>query len=200
MTNEHESPLDGTQKKWTQPVHVKTAKDLIGKVDKCSKVFTSHQGKFGTQWQNVFPCKKLGLKFDDQQLRISICLRLGAQIAVAHTCHRGKRVERDGLHGLSCTKCTGRFSRLSTLNSLVKQTLRSLDLSSMLEPRGQYRTDGKRPDGVTKIACEMGKQLVTDVTLVAALARPVACFEVLYATRDPPPPRLKRVRLRSIAN
>ena len=29
LTNEHESPLDGTQKNWTQPVYVKTAQDLI---------------------------------------------------------------------------------------------------------------------------------------------------------------------------
>ena len=40
----------------------------------------------------------------------------------------------------------------------------------MLEPRGLYRTDGKRPDGVTMIPWEMGKQLVWDVTFVDALA------------------------------
>ena len=40
----------------------------------------------------------------------------------------------------------------------------------MLEPRGLYRTDGKRPDGVTMIPWEMGKQLVLDVTVVNALA------------------------------
>ena len=33
-----------------------------------------------------------------------------------------------------------------------------------------YRTDGKRPDGVTMIPWEMGKQLVSDVTVVDALA------------------------------
>ena len=40
----------------------------------------------------------------------------------------------------------------------------------MLDPRGLYRTDGKRPDGVTLIPWEMGKQLVWDVTVVDALA------------------------------
>ena len=59
---------------------------------------------------------------------------------------------------------------VATLNSLIKQTLESLDLPSMLEPRGLYRTDGKRPDGVTMIPWEMGKQLVWDVTVVDALA------------------------------
>ena len=55
-------------------------------------------------------------------------------------------------------------------NSLIKQTLESLDLLSMLEPRGLYRTDGKRPDGLTMYPWEMGKQLVWDVTVVDALA------------------------------
>ena len=64
----------------------------------------------------------------------------------------------------------GRFSRHATLNSLIKHTLGSLDLPSMLERRGLYRTDGKRPDGVTMISWEMGKQLVVDVTVVDALA------------------------------
>ena len=40
----------------------------------------------------------------------------------------------------------------------------------MLEPRGLYRTDGKRPDGVTMISWEMGKQLLWDVRVVNALA------------------------------
>ena len=171
LTNELESPLDGTQKNWTQSFYVKTAQYLISRIDdKRSKVFNAHQGKFESQWLDVVPCKNLGLKLDDQQLRISIGLRLGANICVVHMCHCGKRVERDGLHGLSCTKSAGRFSRHATFNSLIKQTLGSLNLPSVLEPRGLYRTDGKRRDGVTMIPWEMGKQLVWDVTVVDALA------------------------------
>ena len=138
--------------------------------DKCSKVFNDHQGKFGPHWLNVVPCENLGLKLDDQQHRISIGLRLGANICVAHTCHCGKRVERDGFHGLSCTKSAGRFSRHATLISLIKQTLGSLDLPSMLEPRGLYRTDGKRPNGATMNPWEMGKQLSWYVLVVDAVA------------------------------
>ena len=40
----------------------------------------------------------------------------------------------------------------------------------MIEPIGLYRTDGKRPDGVSMIPCEMGKQLAWAVTVVDALA------------------------------
>ena len=134
LTIEQESPLDGTQKNWTQPLFVKIAQDLISRMDdKRWKIFNAHQGKFGSQWLNVVPCKNLGLKLGDQQFRISIVLRLGANICVAHTCHCGKRVEPDGLHSFSCTKGAGRFSRHATLNSLIKQTFGSLDLPSMLE-------------------------------------------------------------------
>ena len=60
-----------------------------------------------------------------------------------HTCHCGKRVERNGVHSLSCTKSAGRFSCHATLNSFMKLTLRSLDLPVMLKPRGLYSW----PDG-----------------------------------------------------
>ena len=76
LTNEQESPLDGTQKNWTQPVFVKTAQGLISRMDdQRSKIFNAHQGKLGSQWLNFVLCKNLGLKLDDQQLRISIGLR-----------------------------------------------------------------------------------------------------------------------------
>ena len=152
MTNEQKNSLDGTLKHWTQPVYVRYAQDLIFRMDdKRSKVFNAHQRNFGSLWLNVVPCKNLGLKLDDPRLRIAIGLRLGANISVARTCHCRKRVERDGLHGLSSTKTAGRFSRHATFNSLIKQPLGSLDLPSMLEPRELYETDGEHPDVVTMI-------------------------------------------------
>ena len=39
---------------------VKTVKDLISRMDdKRSKIFNAHQGKFGSQWLNVVPCKMM---------------------------------------------------------------------------------------------------------------------------------------------
>ena len=99
LTNEQESPLNGIQKIWTQPVFVKTAQDLISRInDKRSRVFNAPKGKFGSQCLNVVPCKNLGLKHDDQQLRISVCLRLGANICVALTCHYGERFDWNGVY------------------------------------------------------------------------------------------------------
>ena len=47
----------------------------------------------------------------------------------------------------------------------------SLNLPSMLLPRGLYRTDGKRPDGLTMIPWGMRKKLVWDVTVDAHALR-----------------------------
>ena len=46
----------------------------------------------------------------------------------------------------------------------------SLELPSMLQPRGLYRTDVKRQDAFTMIHWEMGEQLLWDVTVVYSLA------------------------------
>ena len=143
---------------------------LISRMDdKCSTIVYAHQGKSGSQCLNVVVCKNQGLNLDDQQLRNSNGLRLGPNICVAHTCHCGKKVERDGLHGLSYTKSSGQFSRHATLNSLIKQTIGSLDLPSMLEMCGLCRIDGKRLDEVHMIPWQMRIQLVWDVTVVDAL-------------------------------
>ena len=95
----------------------------------------------------------LGLKLDDQQLRISIGLRLGANICVEHTCHCGKRVERDGLHGLSCTKSAGRFSRHATLNSLIKQTL---EVSTCLQCSNHVDSTELMANARTVLPCFLG--------------------------------------------
>ena len=74
-------------------------------------------------------------------------------------------------------------------------------LPSVLEPRGLYRIDSKRPNGVTVLPWEMGKQLVCDVTVVDALApsrlnQGSLCKPGNTATEAGP----QRVKLRGIAN
>ena len=124
----------------------------------------------GSAWLNVVPSKNLCLQLPDQQLRISLSLRLGSKICEKHTCRCGKLVEENGHHGLSCARSAGRFSRHHNLNTLVKQALSSIKVPSNLEPHGLTRTDGKRPDGITLAPWEEGKQLVWDVTRVYLLA------------------------------
>ena len=82
----------------------------------------------------------------------------------------GKDVTEDGWHGLSCLKKAGRFTRYSNLNDLTKQSLSSTHIPSVLKPRHLYRTDQKRPDGLTLVPWAVGKQLLWDVTVVNSLA------------------------------
>ena len=82
----------------------------------------------------------------------------------------GKDVTEDGWHGLSCLKSAGIFSRHSNLNALIKQSLSSTHIPSVLEPRHLYRTDQKKPDGLTLVPWADGKQLLWDVTVVDSLA------------------------------
>ena len=134
------------------------------------KRLNAYQHMFGSARLNVVPSKNLGLKLTDQQLRISISLRLGAKICEKHTCRCGKLVEENGHYGLSCARSAGRFSRHRILNILLKQALSSIKVPSILEPNGLTRTDGKRPDGITLAPWEEGKQLVWNVICVDLLA------------------------------
>ena len=52
----------------------------------------------------------------------------------------------------------------------MKQSLSSTHIPSVLEPRHLYRTDQKRPDGLTLVPWADGKQLLWDVTVVDSLA------------------------------
>ena len=122
--------------------------------------FNAFQYRFGSQWLNVSPFKNLRLKLSNQQLRIAIELRLGSKICERHKCVCGKDVTEDGWHGLSCLKSAGRFSRHSNLNALIKQSLSSTHIPSVLEPRHLYRTDQKRPDGLTLVPWAVGKQFL----------------------------------------
>ena len=116
------------------------------------------------------PVQKFTFITVNQQRRIAIGFRLGSKICERHKCVYGKEVTEDRWHGLHCLKSAGRFSRRSNLNALIKQSLSSTHIPSVLEPRHLYRTDQKRPDGLTLVPWAVGKQLLWDVTVVGSLA------------------------------
>ena len=82
----------------------------------------------------------------------------------------GKNVTEEGWHGFSCLKSAGRFSRHSNLNALIKQSLSSTHIPSVLEPRHLYRTDQKRPDGLKLVPWAVAKQLLWNIAVVDSLA------------------------------
>ena len=165
------APKNEIQKNWTEPIFDREIADLISRLEPTDvKRFNAFQDRFGSQWLNVIPCKNLKLKLSNQQLRIAIGLLLGSKISERLKCVCGKDVTMDSWHGISGLKSAGRFSRHSNLNAIIKQSLSSNHIPSVLEPRHLYRTNQKRPDGLTLVPWAVGKQFLWDVTVVDSLA------------------------------
>ena len=54
-------------------------------------------------WLKALPISSLGLRMDDETLRIAIGLRLGCPLSLPHICaHCGEHVDQFATHGLSC--------------------------------------------------------------------------------------------------
>ena len=113
----------------------------------------------------------LGLHLDDETVRVSVALRLGAPICQPHRCRScGRTVTPLGLHGLSCLKSAGRHPRHAHLNDVVRRSLSSAGFPAVLEPVGLDRGDGRRSDGLTVFPFREGKCLTWDATCVDTFA------------------------------
>ena len=121
-------------------------------------------------WLSAAPICPLGLKLDNDSLRIAVALRLGVELAMPYTCTCGTFVDSKATHGLDCRKSGGRHVRHSAVNDILHRALQAAGVPSQLEPSGLSRDDGKRPDGATIIPFSKGKCLVWDVTCVNTLA------------------------------
>ena len=127
-------------------------------------------------WLTAPPISSLGLRMCNATIRIATSLRLGTHLCAPHDCtHCGRRVDETGLHGLSCRRSTGRLPRHNQLNTIIKQSLASANIPSVLEPQGLSCTDGKRPDGMTITPWAQGRLLIWDAT----------CWDTMAATNIP---------------
>ena len=100
------------QKAWDLP-HMKYTQDFFFQTctsDSISRarlmaVFTPQ----AVAWLQVLPISALGLRMDDETIRIAMALRLGLPICTPHTCRQcGIRVDIYVHHGLSCHKNSGK--------------------------------------------------------------------------------------------
>ena len=111
---------------------------------------------------NALPISSLGLRMDDNTIRVSVGLRLGTTLCHPHAClHCGADL---GTHGLSCVRSEGRHHRHAALNDIVHRALTAAHIPSRLEPSGIFRSDGKCPDGITAVPWKSGRLLVWDAT------------------------------------
>ena len=143
-------PLAGSQRAWDTP-HISAAvSHLMENADPVSRsrLLSSQQRESGA-WLQAPPISALGLKMDNESIRVAVGLRLSAPLCSPHCCAQcHQHIDSSGTHGLHCRKSLGRHPRHASLNELVKRALATIEVPSVLEPVGLCRSDGKRPDGM----------------------------------------------------
>ncbi|CAG9087357.1 unnamed protein product [Plutella xylostella] len=121
-------------------------------------------------WLHALPSPQLGTLLDNNTLRVAAALRVGCNVGEEHRCVCGATADRQGHHGLGCTRCAGRFPRHHALNDIIRRALVIANIPCTLEPPGLCRLDGKRPDGLTLVPWERGRCLLWDATCVSTFA------------------------------
>ena len=75
-----------------------------------------------------------------------------------------------GVHSFVCKRAPGKTSRHHAFNDLIARGFSSAGLPVTKEPLGLFRSDGKRPHGLTLVPWSSGKALRWDVTVTCPLA------------------------------
>ena len=169
-SSSHANPPSGSasikQKSWDVPIIIATFDSLLRNADARSRarLLASCEKESGA-WLTAPPISAVGLRMDDETIRVATGMRVGSSLSEPHSCKNcGKSVDESGLHGLSCWKSQGRRARHSELNQIIHRSLAAIQVPSTLEPRGLYRSDGRRPDGLSLIPWSQGRSLVWDAT------------------------------------
>ena len=159
--------LSHHQKSWDTPVVMATLDTLLEDAPDATTTarLLAASTSESRAWLNALPISSLGLRMDNNTIRVAVGIRLGTQLCRPHMCHHcGSEVDGFGIHGLSCRWSEGCHHRHSALNYIIFRALPAAKVPSRLEPSGIYRSDGKRPDGMSIVPWKSGKLLVWDVT------------------------------------
>jgi hypothetical protein len=119
---------------------------------------------------HAIPSPNIGTLLNNTSFQVCIGLRLGCNLCTPHIYKCNAKVDEIGIHGLSCSKSSGRFLRHTEINSIINRSLTSIHVNSTLDPNGLSRDNRKRPDGMTLVPWIKGQPLVWDVTVVDTLA------------------------------
>lgn len=173
-------PLPPKQKEWDKAV-------IAAEVNRLFSLHPDHarllavSAPHSSDWLSALPISNCGLRLSDEEVRVAVGLRLGANLCLPHPCQCGVEVDSVGSHALSCKKSSARIQRHNALNDVLFRALLRAGVPAMKEPPGLLRSDGKRPDGVTQIPWVSGKCLAWDVTVTDTLARSYAHLSSISA-------------------
>ena len=136
--------------------------DDVGKV-----CFLAAWAPHSGDWINAMPVSSCALRLDDEAIRVAIGLRLGMNLCAPIY---GSSVDARGIHGLCCKRSAGHTIRHNTLNDMLCRACVRSGVPSSREPIGLFRSDGKRPDGMTLVPWKVGTCLTWDVACPDTLA------------------------------
>jgi len=149
--------------------------------------FLAASSPHSRDWLFAMPISSCGLRFDDEAVRIGVCLRLGLTLCVPYQYQCGASVDALGLHGFVCKKAPGRPARHHTLNDLVARAMASAGIPVSKEPQGLSRSDRKRSDSLSLIPWQPGKPLTCGrhrcVPVATAAAREAGSVAELAVAR-----------------
>ena len=152
--------LQHVQKTWDGPIVCKIQAEILGREsdvsDKARLVAAAfpHDG----DWLHAPPISFIGLRLDNEMIRVSVGLRLRVKTCEPHTCPCQKMVDPRVLHGISCHRSTSMQQRHAQINGIIHPAILRTQTPSSKEPVGLLRNNGKRPDGATLIPWSRGNR------------------------------------------
>ena len=152
------------QKAWDLPRVTNAAKALLRAAPDetaCARLLAFQRKEMG-EWLQTPPMSALGLRMEDEVIRVAAGLRLRATLCHPHRCHQcGANVDQLALHGL---ESQGSHPRHAAVNELIRRSLASAKITSHLEPSGIMRSNRNRPDRATVMPWKSGQTLAWDAT------------------------------------
>ena len=152
------------QKVWDKPLidvcFSQLQADLEDDVDSKARLLASSTSESGS-WLNALPIRNLRNDLTNEEFRIAIALRLGANLCEEHQCICKENADKKGYHGLSCKR---RGSKHDQICDIMCAAANTAGLQARREPCGLFVSSEKRPDGKTLVPFINEKLLAFDYT------------------------------------
>ena len=166
-------PRTMVQRAWDEPCCASIASTLLENAtdDQARARLRASQQATSGAWLKALPLASVGLRMENETVRIAVGLRLGLPLCRPHTCSCGTQVDALGTHGLACKKSVGRHPRHGLLNDVIWRAMQRAQFPSTKEPTGLIPSSDLRPDGASMLPWARGRCLAWDVTAPDTLAQ-----------------------------